>query len=119
MTVQERTRKSRIKRRRQVAKQKIALIIATMFVVTIGSIGFGSFFSSAKVSKSDVPEYKYYTSIIIEEGDSLWSIANEYNHNTVDIHDYVKELKELNGLTSETIHAGQHLLIAYYDTTVR
>ena len=95
MTVQERTRKSRIKRRRQVAKQKIALVIASLVVITIGSVGFGSFFSSAKVSKSNVPEYKYYTSIIIEEGDSLWSIANEYNHNTVDIHEYVKELKEL------------------------
>ena len=119
MTVQERTKRSRIKRRRQVLKQKLALVIVALFVITIGSVGFGSFFSSAKVAKSDVPEYKYYTSIIIEEGDSLWSIANEYNHSNVDIHEYVKELKELNGLTSETIQAGQHLLIAYYDTVVK
>ena len=119
MTVQERTRRSRIKRRRQVAKQKLVLLIATVFVITIGSIGFGSFFSSAKTVKSDVPMYKYYKSIIIKEGDSLWSIANEYNHNKVDNHEYVNELKELNGLTSETIQAGQHLLITYYDTEVR
>ena len=119
MTVQERERKCRSIKRKRVAKQKLALLIATVFVITIGSIGFGSFFSSAKNVKNDVPVYKYYKSIVIEEGDSLWSIANEYNYHTVDVHDYVKELKELNGLTSETIHAGQHLLITYYDTEVR
>ncbi len=119
MTINERRRKCRVIKRKRLLKQKMALIIATVCVVIIGSIGFGSIFSSAKSSASDVQEYKYYKSIVIEEGDSLWSIAERYNHDSLNHQDYVKELKELNALTSETIHAGQYLLIAYYDTELR
>ncbi len=119
MTIDERRHKCRMIKKKRLLKQKMALMIATICVIMIGSIGFGSIFSSAKNSASDVAEYKYYKSIVIEEGDSLWSIAERYNHETMNNQDYVKELKELNSLTGETIHAGQHLLIAYYDTELR
>ena len=29
---------------------------------------------------------------------------------------YIKEIKQLNGLTSDNIQESKHLLIAYYDT---
>ena len=116
MTIDERKRKCRAIKRKRLLKQKIALMIVSICMITIGSVAFGSIFSAAKDSASNIQEYKYYKSIVIEKGDSLWSIAKQYNHESLNNHDYVKELKELNGLTSETIHAGQHLLITYYDT---
>ena len=33
--------------------------------------------------------------------------------------EYIDEVKQINGLSSETIHEGQHLLIVYYDTEIR
>ena len=120
MTVQEKKERARIKRRRQVAKRRMILLLAALFVITVGSIVCGSIFSSAKDPATDIPQYKYYKSITIEQGDSLWSIAEEYCTDAYeDTRDYIDELKELNGLTSETIHEGQHLVVAYYDTVIR
>lgn len=120
MTVQERKERVRIKRKKQVAKRKMILLLAAVLIITIGSIVFGSIFTVAKDPKADVPQYKYYKSIIIESGDSLWSIAEEYRTDAYSNNqEYIDELKQLNGLTSETIHAGQHLLVAYYDTEIQ
>ena len=119
MTVQERKQRAELKRRKQVAKQKMVLLLATVFVITIGSVIFGSIFSSAKNSDDDIQRYKYYKSVVIEQGDSLWSIEQEYKAKDVTTKEYVEELKELNALKSESIHEGQHLLVAYYDTELR
>lgn len=120
MTTYERREKARLKRRKQVAKQKMILLLAVTLIITVGSIVFGTIFSSAKDPAADMPRYKYYKSIRIEQGDSLWSIAEEYcSDDYDDTRAYVNELKRLNALTSETIHEGQHLVIAYYDTELR
>ena len=119
MTVQERKERARIRRQKQVAKQKMALLLATVLLVVIGSIVFGSIFSAAKNQHPEAPRYKYYRSITIEHGDTLWSIANEYCDSDCSTKEYIAELKELNSLTSDTIHAGQHLLISYYDTELK
>lgn len=120
MTVQQRKERTRIKRRRQVVKRRIILLLAALLFITVGSIVCGSIFSSAKNPATDIKQYKYYKSITITQGDSLWSIAEEHCTDVYDdIHEYINELKELNGLTSETIHEGQHLIVAYYDTEIR
>lgn len=57
---------------------------------------------------------KYYTSIQIENGDSLWSIAGEYRENSgMTTAQYVEELKNMNGLKEDTIHRGQYLTVMY------
>ena len=120
MTTQDKRERLRVRRRKQVAKQKMMLLLAITLLITIGSIAYGTIFSSAKDPATDIPQYKYYKSITIEQGDSLWSIAEEYCTDAYeDTRDYIDELKELNGLTSETIHEGQHLVVAYYDTVIR
>ena len=35
------------------------------------------------------------------------------------IYDYIDEVMSINGLTSDQIHAGQYLTVAYYDTQAR
>ena len=116
MTVQEREEKVTMIKKRQIAKRRMILLLAALFVITVGSIVCGSIFSSAKDSATDIPQYKYYKSITIEQGDSLWSIAQEYRSDTYeDVQEYINELVQLNGLTSMTIHEGQHLVVAYYD----
>ena len=115
MTVQEREEKVTMIKKRQIAKRRMILLLAALFVITVGSIVCGSIFSSAKDPATDIPQYKYYKSITIEQGDSLWSIAQEYRSDAYeDVQEYIDELVQLNGLTSMTIHEGQHLVVAYY-----
>lgn len=120
MTVQERKERSEMKKKRQLAKRRMVILLATLFVVTVGSIVCGSIFSSAKDPATDILQHKYYKSITIEQGDSLWSIAQEYRSDAYkDTQEYIDELIQLNGLTSGIIHEGQHLIVAYYDTEIR
>ena len=120
MTTQEKRERIRVKRKKQVAKQKMILLLALTLIITLGSIIFGTIFSTAKDPATDIPQYKYYRSITIEEGDSLWSIAQEYRSDAyASTQEYVDELKQLNGLSSETIHTGQHLVVPYYGTEIQ
>lgn len=70
--------------------------------------------TSAKEGSSTPGRYKYYTSIYIEEGDSLWSIAELYLYDGISIIDYIDELKRINSLENENIKAGCYLLVSYY-----
>lgn len=57
---------------------------------------------------------KYYTSIEIQQGDSLWSIAGKYSENSgMTVAQYVKELKNMNGLKEDIIHSGHYLTVMY------
>ena len=85
--------------------------------ITIGSIVFGSSFSDAHGNAQESPNtYKYYKSIVIQPGDTLWDIALEYKTDDYgSTQEYVDELKEINSLESDSIQESQYLMIAYYD----
>ncbi len=66
------------------------------------------------------PRQKYFKSIEIEAGDTLWSIAEEYMSYEYDCTmDYVRELKSMNGLVSDDITEGNSLVIAYYSEEMK
>jgi len=99
-----------VKRRREVFLKKICITLALAGIVLTGSIVGGSRLVSAhdNAAKESV-EYKYYKSIEVSRGDSLWSIAKEYMSQNYDsIYDYIDELKQMNHLDSDDIHAGQY-----------
>ncbi len=111
----ENGRNSIEKRKSKAATKRVFLLLATAFIIVIGSMLFGNSFSSAKSDDSEVL-YKYYKSIEIESGDSLWSIAKEYKSDDMSVQEYIDELMKLNNLTDETIHSGRNLIVMYYDT---
>lgn len=51
-------------------------------------------------------------------GDSLWSLAERHidSESETAVKEYIKELKQINQLESETIQTGEHLIIPYYTT---
>lgn len=109
--------KHRVNKRKEraIAKKRMILLLAAVLLITVGSVIFGSLFanSGSKVEAHDAV-YTAYKSIEIEDGDSLWSIAEKYTTDDFEsTADYVKELKRLNNLTSDTIHEGQYLLVSY------
>jgi len=76
------------------------------------------YFNSINVSADNpVTRKKQVTSLIIEKGDTLWSIAQEYRTEEYDdINEYIDEIKASNGLFTDTIHEGNYIIIPYYKT---
>ncbi|MFV0529672.1 MAG: LysM peptidoglycan-binding domain-containing protein [Lachnospiraceae bacterium] len=59
---------------------------------------------------------KYYKSILIESGDTLWDIANTYrdeHHQSVT--SYISELKQMNSLRDDRLISGEYLIVSYYN----
>ena len=64
--------------------------------------------------------FKYYKSIEIQPGDTLWDIAEEYiTEDYSSVSEYIMVLKEMNSLSTDDIQAGQNLMITYNDTEFR
>ncbi len=92
-----------------------AIVLVVIAVLLIGS----SIFSTPTKAEEISPVYKYYTSIVVEKGDTLWNIANRHmNEDYTDIEDYIYEIKELNHLDGDSIYAGEYLMIPYYSKDV-
>lgn len=98
-------------------RQHILIFTAVTLFLLIACVLIGSnFIGSSNTQANNTKEiYKYYTSIEVQEGDSLWSIADRYI--TADYPDreaYMQELVALNNLSDTTIHSGSYLTIPYY-----
>lgn len=58
---------------------------------------------------------KNVTSVYIEKGDSLWSIAQRYYHEeNQSMNSYIEEIKKCNHLSGDQIREGQNLVVPYY-----
>lgn len=102
-------------RRRQQVRCHIIALAASLFLLISIPILFISFSTEANDMEHQ-PSYKYYKSIEISRGDTLWSIANDNfdSDHYKDTYEYVTEVKKLNSLTSDDIIAGSYLIVPYY-----
>lgn len=87
-----------------------------LFAVVCLTLFSGTILTYAKEkSTSEITYYKYYTSIQIETGDSLWDIASRYIcEDVISMKDYIREIQAINGLNSDVIQAGDTLTVIYY-----
>ena len=91
------------------------ILFALLIGVFIGWFAGKSQIVSAKSTEDIGKRNKYYTSISIQAGDTLWSIAEEYQtEEYATLKEYVREIKYCNNLFSDRITEGKYLLIPYY-----
>lgn len=97
-------------------RRNFLISIAAVLLVITGVIIGSSLLASSKANASnEAILYKYYTSIEVQPGDSLWSIADTYrNEDTENHEEYIAELVSMNHLKTKTIHAGDYITVAYY-----
>ena len=111
---ERRIRNNRIRRQKELRKNIILTIMTICFAITL-SFSVNSFLSNAESDSEKIP-YKYYKSITISNGDSLWSIAQKYmdedQYNSTK--EYINEVKQLNSLRSDSVSYGENLIIPYY-----
>lgn len=112
---ERRIRNNRIRRRHEMRKNFLLFVMTFCLIVTV-SIAVSSFRSSAKNDPLQESS-KYYKSIVVSDRDTLWSIAKDYMDETHygSIHEYIREVMQINNLTSDAIYADTHLIVPYYD----
>ena len=102
-------------------KTKAALVKFSLAVLVVAAIVCVILVSNHSVINADengtpVKLEKYYKTITVQQGDSLWSIAKEYKSGDYrTVQDYVDELKSMNNLGSDQITAGNKLVVAYFE----
>ena len=100
--------------RKSVYKNYIMIVLSLSMVLFffVGS----SILVSGRIQNTKEMRVKYYTSIKIQKGDTLWSIAEEYmTQEYENTRDYIDEIIRLNHLSSDKIHYGKFLVVPYYD----
>lgn len=86
----------------------------TLGLIAVLAVSFYSFKSSAD---SGEKKFKYYTSIEVKYGQTLWDIHQKYSdpeqyHSP---NDYIEELRSINHLNKKgDIRAGQILIVPYF-----
>ena len=116
MGEREQRRYSRILRlRRERIRKCITLavaVFAAFCIVLVCVISYNSISSNANDG------FKYYTSVIVEAGESLWDIADDYIDGHYDSRSsYIAEVRSINHLDENgTVMAGQTLIVPYYSS---
>ena len=104
-TVDKRSYKRSVKRR-----YRYRMLYLMLPCICVLLIAFSSFADAHNTRE------KYYTSVMVESGDTLWTLADKYG--SVEYRDYnayINEVKEMNHISSDDIHAGSYLVLPYYE----
>lgn len=94
--------------------ERYMLLLLPLVVLSILMILYCNTVTATNKIQSD---QKYFKSILIEKGDSLWSIAqSNISSEWKSVEAYIDEIMELNKLSSDIIHEGNYISIPYYMT---
>lgn len=95
------------------SKRMILLTFSLLFLFLL--ILFMLFSNPANAKEDNTIQYKYFKILTIEDGDTLWSLAdnNGYNncHNA-----FVKEVMEINHMSNSKIIEGQWIVVPYFSS---
>lgn len=94
----------RLRRIRKLRRQRsVAFFVAVALILTMAHVAF------SKNSVSD--ESHMVISVVVEKGDTLWSIAKEYMPKGANICEYVYEISANNGIKDGNIYCGQTIFV--------
>ena len=118
--ISERANESLRKREAVVRRQRGLFAVVIILVVALGIL-LGSSMNALASSDKDVASYnKYYVSIRIESGDTLWTIADEYIEGfNLSKSEYIKEVCQINSISEDNIQAGDYIVVPYYSQDVK
>ena len=85
---------------------RLLLINSILLIMLLGTI-------MVNASDTKQPD-KYYTSVMIEQHDTLWSLESQYNNGTEDRDTYINNIKQLNHMSNDTIIDGSYILLYFY-----
>lgn len=118
-SISERRIRNNRRMRRLQLRRHIMMSLLTVFLV-IGCSGLFFGFKSRAQNGEERILCKYYKSVMVHSGDTIWDYAEIYaDQDFYDSYDsYIKEVISMNGLASEHIQSGQYIILPYYSDAV-
>ena len=109
--------KRKLRRQREI-RRKCMTLLMTICLIIICAVSYHSISTSANTGDDEI-NFKYYTSITVASGETLWDIADDYidYREYKNKNDYIAEVCSINHLDEEGgIQAGQILIVPYFST---
>lgn len=104
--------KTRTLRQRQITRQYRHLIFVLVAIIMVLMILL--FTSHNSVAQADEMVIETYRSEIIQPGDTLWTLAEEYRLPDMAIEEYIKEVRRINQMNSNELVSGEYLILPIY-----
>ena len=102
------------RRAQKVQMEKRLIVVIGIIVISLGIL-LGSSISAFASAREKARIHKYYTSIQLRQGDSIWELAGEYASTDQSEQEFIDEVCEVNGISeSNILHSGQYLVVPYY-----
>lgn len=93
-------------------RKKLCMISGLLFIIIV--LLFIAVTIRPVKAEDGISHKKYVTYIKIKEGDTLWSIANDfYTIDYQNISELVDEIKDSNHI-DDTIYIGQYIIVPHY-----
>ena len=118
--ISPRANESLTRREHTVQTQKRVIVLVCVLVI-LAVILIGNSIITFAGSRAEQPVHKYYTSVQLQKGDSLWSLADQYAaSDRTSRAQFIDEVCELNGISEDnTLHSGEYLVVSYYSPEIR
>ena len=101
------TRKAYVRRIRERILMLVIGILIGLFLFQI--------FAVRTSADNRQERYKYYNSVFVKPGDSLWTIAENYiTDDYEDMESYIAEVMKMNHLGEPQVQAGNYICVPYY-----
>ena len=102
------------RRAQKVQMEKRLIVVIGIIVISLGIL-LGSSISAFASAREKARIHKYYTSIQLRQGDSLWELAGDYASTDQSEQEFIDEVCEVNGISeSNILHSGQYVVVPYY-----
>lgn len=105
-------------KRREAAIKRTVILTMGIIIIILSLIFINRMNALDHSFAREINRQKYYKSVSIQDGDTLWEIASQnMSDEYASVESYVEELKKVNDLASDQISIGQYLTVPYYVST--